>query len=202
MKNIETMEHMKSHFKDHKAEIAVDNDRICVIDFRNKNGSGEYYVNFIIDKQRGMFVVSGDLGESVAMWYNHLYPADVKRYIYDVDYYIKKIQCSTDLYEYDVDDIAEDIADIIHEAGEFAEPEHITIESHTDEENEWWSEVVEEIENCIHDNNFYPSETLHDMINEIVSDSWEWLWRCGRRINPRVYLWTVAYQMACEQLGI
>ncbi len=184
------MKDMRKYFKDHKAEIAVDNHRICVIDFRNRNGSSNYYVNFIIDKERGAFIVSGDLGDSIALWYNEITPEKIRQYISDEWYYIEKIQCATNLFTWEYENVVEDVRNT------FAE-----MDFQADDEE--WDEILDEIsESTSYAGGFYPTERLRDLISEFDADYYEWLFRCGRRINDRVYLWITAYQIACEQLGI
>ena len=50
-------------FNTHKATLIQDTDRYLIIDWRRADGSGDYYVNYIVDKKRGNLIVSGDLGE-------------------------------------------------------------------------------------------------------------------------------------------
>lgn len=182
------MEDMRKYFENHKAEIVVDNDRICMIDFRNKNGSSNYYVNFIIDKKNGTLIISGDLGDSIALWYNEITPEKIRQYISDEWYYIQKIQCATDLYTWKYEDVVEDVED------ELADWEF-------DDDDEW-DEILDEISESTSYDGFYPTDRLTTLISEIDADYCEWLYRCGRRVDNRVYLWITAYQMACEQLGI
>ena len=58
--------HACKMFKTHKAALLQDNERYCIIDWRRADGSGDYYINFIVDKERGSLIVSGDLGDSIA----------------------------------------------------------------------------------------------------------------------------------------
>ena len=92
-KNINKIKKMcEEGFSTHKATLVQNTDRLLVIDWRRADGSGNYYVNYIFDKERGTLVVSGDLGDSIATWFNKLDPSDVKKWIKnDIEYYIKKI---------------------------------------------------------------------------------------------------------------
>lgn len=188
------------NFATHKATLIQNTDRYCIIDWRREDGSSNYYVNYIVDKARGSLIVSGDLGDSIATWYNSLDPAKLKGYIYnDVGYYISKIQCSSDLYNYDEDDVvneikrhldASDVLEYVEESYKF------------DDEDEFWEFVEDEVSGSIYGDKFIPSQELRDVIEEFDCDSWEWLSYCGRSINPRVYLWAEGFYMACNQLGI
>ena len=55
-----------NRFAMHKATLVQDTDRYLIIDWRRADGSEEYYVNYILDKERGSLIVSGDLGSSIA----------------------------------------------------------------------------------------------------------------------------------------
>ncbi|MDY6278695.1 MAG: hypothetical protein SPL63_01065, partial [Roseburia faecis] len=70
----------------HKATLIQNTDRYTIIDWRKGNGSGEYYVNYIIDKKRGSLIISGDLGDCIATWYNSNSVHDIARYTRSVDY--------------------------------------------------------------------------------------------------------------------
>ena len=84
---------LRKNFETHKATLVMNNDRYTAIDWRRADGSGDYYVNYIIDKKRGSLIVSGDLGDSIATWYNPLTVKKLSNFIRNnVDYYIKKIQ--------------------------------------------------------------------------------------------------------------
>ncbi len=93
----------------HKATLIQNSDRYTIIDWRRSDGSGEYYVNYIIDRKRGSLVISGDLGDCIATWYNPNSVHNITEYIRSVYYFIGKFQCSSDKFEYDEDKILDDI---------------------------------------------------------------------------------------------
>lgn len=187
------------NFATHKATLIQNTDRYCIIDWRREDGSSNHYVNYIVDKARGSLIVSGDLGDSIATWYNPLDPAKLKGYIYnDVDYYIGKMQCSSDLYDYDENDAVDEIK---HRLDESDVSEYVEESDRFDDEDEFWEFVEDEVMDSMC-NQFVPTQALRDVIEEIYPDSWEWLSYCGRNINPRVYLWAEGFYMACNQLGI
>lgn len=187
-------------FATHKATLIQNTDRYCIIDWRRADGSGNCYVNYIVDKARGSLIVSGDLGDSIATWYNSLDPAELKCYIHnDICYYIGKIQCSSDLYDCDEDDVVKEIKTELEESDV---AEYIEESNRFDDEDEFWEFVEDEVSNSIYGDRFIPSQELRDVIEEIGYDSWELLNDCGKHINLRVYLWAEGFYMACEQLGI
>lgn len=56
------IEHANLHFSNHKAEIK-EHGGITVLNWRNQNGSSDYYVHYVFD---GCFLyISGDLGSAV-----------------------------------------------------------------------------------------------------------------------------------------
>lgn len=191
--------HAKERFAHHKATLIQNTDRYCIMDWRRADGDINHYVNYIVDKKRGSLIVSGDLGDSIATWYNSLDLANLKSYIHnDVGYYISKIQCSSDLYSYDEDDVIEDIKARLDEPDVL---EYIEENDRFESEEEFWEFVEDEVSSSIYDR-FIPSQDLSDVIEEIYYNSWEWLSDCGKRISTRVYLWAEGFYMACNQLGI
>lgn len=195
-------ENCQRHFKTHKATLIQDTDRYLAIDWRRSDGSGEYYVNYILDKKRGSLVVSGDLGNCIAIWYNTLDVTKLKSFINDIGYFIKKFQCSTDKYVYDEKDIIADIREMIKgkqiDLNEFVENN----DDWYNDVDEFWRTVEDEIYESRCGDTFMPTEHLVEIFSKIDADYYEWLYSCGRRIAPRVYLWAVGFQMACDQLGL
>ena len=192
-KNVER--NAKERFSTHKATIVTDTDRYLAIDWRREDGGIEYYINFVIDKKRGAFIVSGDLGDSIAVWYNRLEPSNLKCYITDISYYIEKIQCASDLYDYSDESIMEDLT-ATFEVDEIFDDEADFYDNFDDLENE--------VADCIRNHDFIPSDRLIDILRNFGYSELTWVFdsSIGRRINPRVYLWQIGFKMAYEQLGI
>ena len=188
-----------NRFSTHKATIITDDSRYLAIDWRREDESGEYYINYILDKNRGVFIVSGDLGSSIAVWGNPVAPENVSGWVYsDIGYYIGKIQCSSDLYIYDEDDILADIIDNLGEDGIKSLLENRPLYEDEDE-------LKEALESFIGDslysrNTYIPSADLIEMISEVDPDYGEWLYECGKRIDARVYLWAIGFKMAMDQI--
>lgn len=161
------------NFSTHRATLIQNTDRYYIIDWRREDGSSNYYVNYIVDKARGSLIVSGDLGDSIATWYNALDPAKLKGYIRnDVDYYISKIQCSSDLYNYDNDDIVEEINKRLDESDV---AEYVEESDRFYDADEFWEFIEDEVSSSVYGDKFIPSQELQDVIEEFDSDSWEWL---------------------------
>ncbi len=188
-------------FATHKATKVVDDARYLIVDWRREDGCGDYYINFIVDKKRGAFIVSGDLGDSIAVWYNPVAVEDMSSWIYnDIGYYISKIQCSSNLYTYDEDDILADIMEYLGEEGVESLLENNPVYENIDELKE---ALMEDIGDSLYERNtFIPSSGLIELLCEDDPDYWEWLPNCGKRIDGRVYLWAIGFKMALDQLGM
>lgn len=72
---------------------------------------------------------------------------------------------------------------------------------YADTEDELWDNLDDEVSSCIYAENFIPTEEIKNFCEEFDSDYWEWLYDCGKRIHPRVYLWADGFYRACNQLG-
>ena len=188
-------------FENHKAAIVINDDRHLSIDWKDKNGSGLYFINFLIDKKTGTFIVSGDVGYSVACWGNEIDPANLKNIIKsDIDYYASKIKCASDLYIYNVEETIAELNEAVTDEA---------IEAYLEEDTEFTlvSEVREALEkevyNSVSGKQIVPTAYLHSLIETIEPDvTMEKLYRMGRHYDKRVEMWHKGFVKACEQLGI
>lgn len=195
----------KENFSTHKAMLIQNTERFLIIDWRRTDGSSNYYVNYIVDKKRGSLIVSGDLGDSIATWYNSLTAEKIKSFIHnDVGYYVGKLQCSSDKYCYDEANIIADLKDYLQDCdidmlitayNEYGS-------HHIESESEFWEALENDVSGCVYGDKFIPSDNIRNFCQEVDVDYWEWLHSCGKRIHTRVYLWAEGFYMACEQLGI
>lgn len=191
----ERIEEAKEEFRkrNHKATLLQNTDRYTIIDWRNGNGSGEYYVNYIIDKKRGSLIISGDLGDCIATWYNKCSVHDITYYIRSVDYFVGKFQCTSDDYVYDEDEIIEEVKNQLEDIG---------IE-HTEEFEEEFEDFKYELSDCVNKDGFFPNmvTTVSEFLDKYLGDYW---WESsntwGRSISKKVYLWVAGLNMAVEQL--
>ena len=74
----EILNKCKERFAAHKATLIQDTDRYMIIDWRKADGSIDYYVNYILDKKRGSLIISGDLGDCIATWYDPVKPNELR----------------------------------------------------------------------------------------------------------------------------
>lgn len=200
----EELEKYRKKFETHKATLIQDTERYLAIDWRKESGSGEYYVNYILDKKRGSIIISGDLGDCIATWYNKMSVENLKQYIGDVGYFLKKFQCASDDYTHYEDDIMDDIREQLkdYDIPAFVEECKTDYRFDFDDEGEFWQTVEDEVCNSILGRHFVPTEKIREIFSCLDGDSFEWIGWLGERIHPRVYLWAVGFQMACEQLGL
>lgn len=192
--------HALKAFKTHKATLIQDTERYCIIDWRKSDGGGEYYINFIVDKKRGSLIVSGDLGDSIATWYNSLTISNLKSYIYkSIDYYMSKFQCTSDKYFYEENYVFDSMIEYL---GKENIENYIESSYKFDDFQEFEEEIREQISYSIRGDEFVPTNELYEIVTDIDPDGWEYLSECGAQIQGRVYLWAIGFNMACEQLGM
>lgn len=202
----EILNKCKERFAAHKATLIQDTDRYMIIDWRKADGSIDYYVNYILDKKRGNLIISGDLGDCIATWYNAVSPRQMRSYLKDVHYFTSKFQCSTDKYIYDPDSAFEDIKYQLKDYMKLESEEllnacrkHLWYSVETEEE--LWDAVKSDIdENWFSDTKPHYSTDMTNFLQELYYEYYEWLYDCGSSIDMRVYLWAVGYEMAYTQL--
>lgn len=192
-----------SHYGQEFEPVLVHEDEsIFIMDWRDKNGSGNLATRYIVDKKKGTLIITGDAGDCIACWYNKLTPEDLAVYINSVGYFVGKMQCTTDKYEWRDEDIKTDL-------------ENIKAELIRDkrEHPDWysWSETVieddfeyiaDELDNYGWggENQPFPDH-IEDIMTKYYSEVWESPFAdMGKRISTRVYLWIVGYQTGIEKL--
>ena len=94
----EKREMCQQKFKDFEAIKVAENEQILVMDWKNKNGYSEYSIRYMLDKEKGNLIITGDLGAGIASWYNSLYPEKLASLLNDIGYFKSKIQCCTETY--------------------------------------------------------------------------------------------------------
>ena len=194
-----------NRFATHKATLVQNTDLYLIIDWRRADGSEEYYVNYILDKDRGSLIVSGDLGSSIATWHYAVDPEQLKCWIKnDIGYYISKMQCTTNMYDRDEESIVADIKDHLKgcDALDIFNAYKRCFSNYPDTAEELWEFLEIDVGECLYGDEFVPSKNLTEFCIELDADYYEWLYSCGKRINPRVYLWADGFYKACKQLWI
>lgn len=197
MKNeLDIQKHCQTHFTTHKANLIQNTDRYFAADYRSADGSSNYYINFIVDKRNGSLIISGDLGDCIATWFNELTPQKLNSYIRnDCYYFISKIQTSTDMYTYNPDDAYTEIVTSLTEDG-FEVPDAYDYLT----EKEFFEELREEVQKSYCYNQYNITEKLYDMMTAVNPDCVESFSFYGRSVALRVYLWLYAFNEVCNQL--
>ena len=117
-----------------------------------------------------------------------------------------KFQCTSDDYTYDWEDIEKDFEELRKEDRGYFE-EYLEDETDPDvrEEklhqfDEDFDAMLEELgESCYDGHQFTPA--FIELVEKYDCDWWESRWTSiGKRISQRVYLWSVGFRMAVEQL--
>lgn len=219
------IERIEKTFANHKAKIITDNV-VSIIDWRNQNGSSEYFIRYIIDKQLGSFIVQGDCGAGIATWYSNKTMKEMLSLTSDAQYFASKIKCSTDKYQYKENDILADIKearkyalinymDYMESEGNVTETEETALRTDWDEDdlkllpvelqnvfNEDWNEITKLIVEAQSQPNQHFSDKLCELLNKYYTKWWEnsLIIHAGRRIDERIYLWIHGFKMAMEDL--
>ena len=183
----EQLKTAKFHFANHKAEIR-EHDGITVLNWHNQNGSSEYYVHYVFD---GKFLyISGDLGSAVVHLTEKATLKALSRYINMVDYFVEKIECSTNKYRYDERVAKEELRDKLFPEDNGEEPELVNAD--LIERLMYYYYNIEGFRNI-------PSNLLEE-VEELDENCNVWIYSCGEVIDTRVILWLVGLQMAWEQV--
>lgn len=187
----------RERFRDFVATVVLRNEQFFVVDWRDKSGSGNYAVRYLLDIEKGNFIVTGDLGDSVASWFNRVTPKNLKSYINDIGYYMGKFQTTSNQYTYDWDDVVEDLENVKEEL--LSECPYL-YRNEVDEDFAKMQELLEDMN--LGENNNYTNE-LTELFEKYDDNWWDSSFTSlGCRVSQRVILWAVGFQMACEQLGI
>lgn len=192
--------------KGHTATPVLINDDFWIVDWKKAEGGSDYAVRYIIDLQNGNLIITGDLGDCVASWYSRVTPKGMAKYVNSIDYFIEKMQCTSDKYTYEWDDIKRDLRDIKKEYLDNIDDYDIYGDEDRDDRWNHIEDDFEELQSILADINVnehmtFPMEYV-DIVEKYNTDWWESDFAdVGKRINPRVYLWAVGLQMAYKEVS-
>lgn len=177
-------------FADHVATVTENTDNFFIVDWRNKGSSSDYAVRYIVDKNKGTFIVYGDLGNYVANWYSKLDPAELASYLTSINYYIGKISDG----------------EIFLQDNSLAEKEFMQIKDEIlcdcGDNIEIIDEIEDDFERMI---DLYNDMPFSSELTELYHKYYDYdtnPYELGKYINPRIYLNAYGYMLACEQLGM
>lgn len=192
--------HYEAAFVTHKATLIQDTDRYFAADYRRADGRSINYINFIVDKERGSLIISGDLGDCIATWYNPLTPQKLNSYIRNNEYcFAEKVQCSTVLWRYNSDKAYREICNMLAKDEEDFRDFDIPDIHDLLSQDEFWDELREEVNKSYAPTEFHPTERLQDLVETAYHNS-KRLYRCGRSLDLRIYLWLYAFDDVCRQI--
>lgn len=180
--------------------LVYEDDRIFIMDWRDKGGSGNLATRYIVDKEKGDLIIKGDAGDCIASWFNSVTVEDLVCYVNSTYYFIEKIQCSTHKYSYEWEDVKEDLEDRkqdilgLYSDGDLDDDIQI---SDINEDFERMLDILGEFD--LDENTTYPAE-LTDLFQKYDSDWFESFANLGGRIDRRIYLWIYGYQKGVEKL--
>lgn len=184
------IEHAKRNFKNHKAKFNQF-DGISTLDWRNENGSSNYYIRFIFDEEKGCLYITGDLGAAVVRLTERATLENLSSYIKSVDYFLGKIQCSTDKYAYDAELAKQQLEQRLIDSDEEFEAERL----------EEMQELVTDTLECFDTfKGFNLSDDVEERLSKEDADYWEWIDDIGKKVDTRIILWLVALEMAYNQI--
>ncbi len=180
--------------------LVFEDENFFIMDWRDKNGSGNLATRYIVDKKKGDLIIKGDSGDCIASWYNPVAVENLVRYIDSAGYFIEKMRCSTNKYTYYCYDVKEDLEE---EKQNYLELIHDgdldgIAEEELEEDFERMQEILDDYP--IRENTAYPEE-LTDLFCKYNTDWWEGAFsRLGERIDKRIYLWIFGYQEGVERI--
>jgi len=138
--------------------------------------------------------ITGDLGDAVVRLTESANLKSLSSYIRSISYFIEKIQCSTDKYDFDE----------VLAIEELNKERNYHLEDVEDDDeisniNKIFDDLITAARDCEWEYAVH-NEDLYDRITDIDPDAFEWIDTVGRVYDRRVILWLVGLQMAWEQI--
>jgi hypothetical protein len=169
-------EHGKKKFENFEPHVIESNDTVQIIEWSNKNGSFEYRIRFIFDINTGNMFVSGDLGSAVFQFTEKARLEEISRYS-DFNYFQEKMQCTTDITEYDSEYARLQLEENLGLENDINEPDIQTL----------IHEIMQEVDQ--YDGHPVYSDYVIDKLKDCDEDYWEWLYGIGILPHRRIILW-------------
>lgn len=186
-------------------KLIQEDDDFFIMDWRDKNGSGNMATRYILDKKKGTLIITGDSGNCIATWHSRKKPEEIARYLNDEQYFIEKMQCTEYKYDYDWDDVEADLKEL--------EEEYLGYVREGGFKDNYGKEITEE--DCIEDfeemrsllgeirlaeESNYPKDLI-ELFEKYNTDWWEGGFsHIGQRVSFRIYQWIYGFQMGLEIL--
>lgn len=172
----------KRVFVNHVGTIVQNTEEFFIADYQDAKGSLDYYVSYVVDKRHGTLMITGDIGTCIATLGSMMSPDKMNSLFHSsVEYFISKIQCATDMFVDDFEDVVE------------------AIKTHTHSFSSTYDEFIrEEVQTGWEGAHFVPTTELLEFIRNRDATYEEWLPSCGRHIAPRVYMWLYGFNEVCK----
>lgn len=190
-------EHARGRFANHEATLVQSDKNFFIVDWRNKNGSCDYYVRFMLDIKLGTLIIQGDLGDCIARWYNNVTPKQLYSYVNTPEYFIGKFRVTSDDFTYMYKDALEDLEELKQRylEGYRIPPDEV------EKDFDILGEFINDDE-LRFGPDFFLGEGWGSIMYQYSDEPYVTFGELGKRVSARVYLWIEGYRMACEQLGI
>lgn len=182
------------------AALVHEDGRFFIMDWRDKNGSETLAVRYILDKRKGDLAITGDAGCCIAGWQGPVSVEDIAGCLNDPERFIEAIQCTTNKYTYDWEDVVEDL-----EAEKEACLKNLCDGGAWVEDLEELGEDFQRMETLLTytglgESCMYPEELVALMM-KYDPDWWDGPFAMlGRRIDKMVYLWAYGFQEGVRML--
>ncbi len=191
--------------QDFHATLVQEDDNFFIMDWHDRNGSGNMATRYILDKKNGTLIITGDSGSCIATWHNKTSPEEMARYIDSVDYFIEKIQCTEFKYSFEWKNVVDDLNELRKEymsyvqEGDFYDNNRklITPEDCEEDFDEMQS-ILYDID--IRENMVYPEE-LTDIFEKYTTEWYEGGFaNLGKRVHIRIYQWIYGFQTGVKEI--
>lgn len=186
----------KKNFKNHEATYVEYSGGLAVLDWRNKDGSSTHYIRYVFDGCN--LYISGDVGTVVVRLTEKATLATLAGYLDMVNYFVKKIQCSSDLYLYDFATASKVLDQHLIDAlddKEYDDPDDK--QTALEDRYDLKSDLLECLDSCT---GWTVGNDLTEKLSEIDPDYIEWLYTAGRDLHPRVAYWLWGLYLAYHQI--
>ena len=188
-------------FANHKAILVKDDNKTAIIDWLKNGKDKEYGIRYTIDKELGTLTIAGDLGYAVARWDGPVEIDNIYSYLFDIGYFMEKLQASSDYYVFRESDYTEHMRMLIKENCDADDIDDLELDKDI-------SRLEDEIinGNTIIDTGRYPAVYPSEEAKEIMRKydekpySYSIFANSEIKIAPRVALWQNGFRLAVRQL--
>lgn len=197
MNTQERIKEAEKAFANHTANYSK-SGKVAVLDWKNKNGSSNYGVRYVM--LDNVLYISGDLGSAVVQLKERATMPNISRY--HLDYFVKRIECSTDLYDFDPDDAEKEMREYIYNTFEEAE---YPLED--DEKYKIELLIYDLIEKSAISNEIWFDNDASKKLQKIGSLTGYWFEESefldfGKSVSDRVIHWYTGFRMAYQNLRL